>query len=270
MKIFTADKKTNLKDFTDCVFPQGGFCLARLLKNRDVKVNGVRVSGNVALDCGDEVAYYTSLKQESLPSHKSVYEDENIFIADKFSGVNTEGLLSELCGKGEFFAVHRLDRNTQGLIVFAKNKDAQDNLLEAFKTRRVGKTYIALCKNCFTEQSGTLTAYLKKDEKNSTVKIYGRQVEGGLKIITEYSVAEVRGDVALVSVTLHTGRTHQIRAHLAYIGCPVLGDEKYGDGKLNKKYGLTRQCLVSKTLTFGTDGCLEYLNGKKFTSSFGL
>ena len=185
MKTFTADKKISLKDFTDCVYPQGGFCLARLLKNKDIKVNGARVSKNVILNIGDEVTYYTTAKQESMPSHNTVYEDENIYIADKLSGVNTEALLSELCEKGEFYAVHRLDRNTQGLIAFAKNKGAEAELLEAFKQRRVKKTYIALCKNNFKEDGATLTAYLKKDEKTSTVKIYDREVSGAVKIITE-------------------------------------------------------------------------------------
>lgn len=270
MKTFTADKKTSLKDFTDCVYPQGGFCLARLLKNKDIKVNGARVSKNVILNCGDEVTYYTTAKQESMPSHKTVYEDENIYIADKLSGVNTEALLSELCGQGEFYAVHRLDRNTQGLIVFAKSKGAEAELLEAFKQRRVKKTYTALCKNNFNSSGATLTAYLKKDEKTSTVKVYDKEVSGAVKIITEYAVVENRGDIALVNVALHTGRTHQIRAHLSFIGCPVLGDEKYGDEALNKKYGLKRQCLVSKTLTFEFEGELSYLNGKKFESSFEL
>ena len=75
-------------------------------------------------------------------------------------------------------------------------------------------------------------------------------------------------DIALVQITLHTGKTHQIRAHTAHIGCPVLGDEKYGDGALNKKYAVKRQCLVAKFLQFNLDGKLKYLNGKTFESRF--
>ncbi|MDE5722018.1 MAG: RluA family pseudouridine synthase [Clostridia bacterium] len=270
MKTFTVTQNQSLKDFTDCTYPQGGFCFAQLLKNKDIKVNGARVSGNVALKTGDEVVFYTAPKQEEMKSHGLVFEDENVCIADKYSGVNTEGLLSELQEKGEFYAVHRLDRNTQGVIVFAKNKAAEAELLSAFKERRVIKTYVALCKNRFMAESAILTAYLKKDERTSFVKVYDKEVSGSVKIITQYSLVENRGDIALVRITLHTGRTHQIRAHFAHIGCPVLGDEKYGDEALNKKYGLKRQCLISKRLAFCLTGKLSYLNGKSFISRFDL
>lgn len=270
MKKFIVKSNCRLKEFTDATYPQGSFCLAVLLRDRDVKVNGVRVKEDVELAAGDEVIYYTTLKQEGVPSHKTAYEDENIYIADKFSGVSSEGLLSELCQKGKFYAVHRLDRNTQGLLVFAKNTAAEEELSAAFKQKRVVKTYLALCKNNFTADGGILTAYLVKDEKTAFVKIFDREVTGSEKIITEYRVLEKRGDIALVRITLHTGKTHQIRAHTAHIGCPVLGDEKYGDRLLNKKYKVMRQCLVSKTLAlaFTFEGNLSYLNGRAFVSSF--
>lgn len=270
MKSFIVKENTNLKDFTDCVYPQGGFCLAALLREMDVKINGVRVNKNTPLNAGDEVIYYTNSKQEQKPSHNVIYEDENVYIADKYSGVSSEGLLSELSSKGEFYAVHRLDRNTQGLIVFARNREAEEELLAAFKEREAHKTYIALCKNNFKHKSAVLTAYLKKDESKREVKVFGSPQNGAVKIITEYAVKEERGDVALVTVTLHTGKTHQIRAHTAFIGCPVLGDEKYGDRALNKKYAAVRQRLVAKYLSFNFKGNLSYLNGKAFESCFSL
>lgn len=270
MKKFTVDEQTNLKDFTDCVYPQGAFCLAALLRGKDVKVNGTRVGMNTPLFKGDVVVYYTTPKQEAKKSHEKVFEDENIYVADKYSGVSSEGLLSELKETGEFYAVHRLDRNTQGLIVFAKNREVCDALLTAFKERRVNKTYIALAKNNFKIKSATLVGYLKKDEKNSLVKVLGGEVKGSLKIITQYSVVEERGDIALLEIVLHTGRTHQIRAHMAYIGCPVLGDEKYGDGALNAKYGVKRQRLVSKKIKFNLSGEFGYLNNLNLVSSFTL
>ncbi len=270
MKIFRVSNETNLKDFTDCVFPQGGFCLAALLRGKDIKVNGARVNKNVPLSCGDEVVYYTSPKQEAMPSHLTAYEDGNIYIADKFSGVSTEGLLSELSSRGEFYAVHRLDRNTRGLIVFAKNKSAEGELLRAFKERKVHKKYIALCENRFKKDADKMTAYLKKDEKNSLVKICPNACAGGVEIITEYRILKRSGDVALAEITLHTGRTHQIRAHFAYIGCPVLGDGKYGDSAFNKKYSLARQQLISKHLLLDVGGGLSYLNGRVFESCFGF
>ncbi len=270
MKKFTVRNDTNLKDFTDSVYPQGSFCFAALLRAKDIKVNGVRAAKNVSLSAGDEVAYYTTLKQESMPSHKTVYEDGNVYIADKFSGVSFEGLLYELSGRGAFYGVHRLDRNTEGLIVFAKNRQAENALLDGFEKRRVLKTYIALCKNAFKSGSGCLTAYLLKDEKKGEVKVYPAPVQGGVTIKTDYRVMEERGDIALVEIILHTGRTHQIRAHTAYIGCPVLGDTKYGDNALNEKYGAKRQRLVAKRLEFNFEGELSYLNEKTFVSGFTL
>ncbi|MDE7439226.1 MAG: RluA family pseudouridine synthase [Clostridia bacterium] len=270
MKTFTAFQDTNLKDFTDSVYPQGSFCFSALLKAKDIKVNGVRAGKNMPVKRGDEVIYYTTKKQEEKPSHTVVYEDENIYIADKFSGVSSEALSTELSSRGEFYAVHRLDRNTQGLIVFAKTKYAEDKLNKAFKERAVQKTYIALCKNSFKESGATLCAYLLKDESKGLVKVFASPQKGAEKILTEYSVEEQRGDIALVKIYLHTGKTHQIRAHFAFIGCPVLGDEKYGDEALNAKYSAKRQRLIAKYLQFNLEGSLAYLNGKTFESGFSF
>ena len=132
------------------------------------------------------------------------------------------------------------------------------------------KTYIALCKNSFERKSGLLKDYLLKDEKKGEVKIFSSPRAGAVSAVTEYEVLEDRGDIALVKIILHTGRTHQIRAHMAYVGCPVLGDEKYGDEELNKKYSAKRQRLISKYLKIEADGELSYLKGRTFESSFTL
>ena len=271
MKTFICTQPQNLRDFTDFTYPQGSFCFARLLREKDIKVNGVRVSKNVMLNAGDTVVYYTTQKDESAPTHITVFEDDNIIIVDKFSGVTSEGLCVELNTCGTFYAVHRLDRNTSGLMVFAKTENAERELLKAFKEHGLQKTYIAVCKNNFKESSCTLNAFLKKDEKNALVKVYDKQIDNAVKIITEYSVLQQNDDLALVEINLHTGRTHQIRAHFAYIGCPVLGDEKYGDEVLNRKYGVRRQCLVAKKLQFkNLAGGIGYLNGFAVQSNFEL
>lgn len=267
MKIFTCTQPQTLRDFTDANFPQGSFCFARLLRAKDIKVNGVRVNKNVALRAGDEVVYYTTEKQERMPTHGKIYEDENIYIADKSSGVSSEGLCAELNTYGTFYPVHRLDRNTCGLIVYAKTKEAEGLLIKAFKERGVQKTYSAICKNAFKSDKQILTAYILKDEKSALVKVFDRPREGAQESITEYTVEEKAKDLALITVVLHTGRTHQIRAHMAHIGCPVLGDNKYGDEALNKKYGLTRQCLLARRIEFlALSGNLSYLNDRAFES----
>lgn len=262
MKTFEVSTPCNLRDFTDSVFPQGAFCFSRLLSARDIKVNGKRAGENIRLSAGDTVVYYTTAAQESARSHGVIYSDENVLVADKFSGVTSEGLSYEL----GLTAVHRLDRNTAGVMIFARSDEAAEELLKAFKERRVHKVYLAICKNAFKKSGDKLTAYLKKDAEGAEVKIYDKPVDGGAVILTDYKILETSGSLALAEITLHTGRTHQIRAHMAHIGCPVLGDGKYGDRELNKAYGLSRQALFAVSLTLNTGGVLSYLDGKTFKS----
>ena len=197
------------------------------------------------------------------------YEDENVVIIDKESGVNAEAVFSALRrAGGEVHFIHRIDRNTEGLLVFAKNAAAAEELMRCFRERTVEKIYHALVLGSMPKNSAVEEAYLIKDEKTATVHI--SKEPKGEKIITEYEVLEKRGDQTLLKVTLHTGKTHQIRAHLAYLGHPIAGDEKYGDHKKNRAMGLTRQRLVAKELTLSSSGVLAYLSGKKFVSEKSL
>lgn len=267
MKTFTCNAKTKLRAFTDGVYPQGSFAFNALIKRGDIRVNGSKVRADVCLDEGDVVTYYTSAQEEAKPFYNCVYEDDNVLVADKYSGVTSEALFCALADVAPF-PVHRLDRNTSGLVVIAKSQSVQQLLIQAFRQRQVQKVYLCYAKNCFRRRQATLTAYLSKDEKRSTVRVYDSPHSDAAKIVTEYSVEREYGDYALVKVVLHTGKTHQIRAHLAHIGCPVLGDEKYGDAALNDKYHARRQILVAHSLTLNAGGELSYLNGKSFKSSF--
>ena len=188
---------------------------------------------------------------------------------DKESGVNSEAVYSALEEKGARF-IHRLDRNTEGLMIFAKTEQAENTLLTAFRLRKVEKIYHALCYGTFDKETEVLTAYLKKDEKTSTVTIFDKKVESSDKIITEYKVLEKRDFKTLVEITLHTGKTHQIRAHLAHVGHPIVGDMKYGDSEKNRAENVSRQKLIAKYLHIYLEGDFAYINDKKFTSNFNL
>lgn len=264
MKEFTVREDTTLKTFTDNYYAQASFCFRTLLKAREIRVNGARVSADMPLKQGDIVRYFLTPKQESRAAFSVVYEDGNVIVADKESGVNSEAVFSALGERGETYFIHRLDRNTAGLLVFAKNAEAEGELLSAFRDRRVEKIYLARVVGCPKEKHAVCTAYLKKDAAISRVRVSSKPV--GEKIITEYEVVE-GGETSLLRVTLHTGKTHQIRAHLAFLGFPIVGDEKYGDGAYNRAHNAVRQKLVAKRLTLHCAGALAYLDGRTFLSS---
>lgn len=268
-----SDKTQSLKEFTENNYAQGAFFWNVLLKNKDIKVNGTRVNKDVILKNGDEVLYYLTKKQEEKTAFFIVYEDENVLIADKTDGVNSEAVFAALSRRAEekgerCFFIHRLDRNTKGLLAFAKTKAAEEELLSAFREKRAEKIYHALCFGVFKSSKDTLVGYLKKDAQRALAYVYDTPVNGAEKIITKYSVLDTQDDITKVEIVLHTGKTHQIRAHMAHIGCPVVGDMKYGDSERNKEKKHARQCLVAKRLRFTFLGELAYLNGKEWRSCF--
>lgn len=249
----------------------------KTLRKKDIKINGKRVSENVTVFEGDEIQVYISDNLlESNLNLDIVYEDNNILLINKPSNIEVTGVQSltevvhKLYSSCEFkpMPCHRLDRNTSGLILFAKNKLALDILSEKFKHHEIEKHYLALVYGVPKKKNEKLVSYLFKDSSKSLVYISDVPKKGYQKIITSYSLIKTfDNNSSLLDVEIETGRTHQIRAHLAHINLPIIGDGKYGINEINKKFKAKTQKLVSYKLFFkfeSDSGILEYLNKKSF------
>lgn len=273
----------------------------KYIRKKRIKINGKRAEISTRLQEGDLLDLYINdeffekpdPKYDFLHASKNIdvlYEDANILVLNKPVGVLShpdeheyvDTLITRvkryLYEKGEYdpageqsFApalVNRIDRNTAGIVLAAKNAETLRILNQKMKDRELHKYYLCVLHGTPKPSSGTLTGYLVKDEKKNQVFIHKDPVPGGREIRTKYRTLRAERGLSLVEVDLLTGRTHQIRAHFASIGCPIVGDGKYGSRELDKKTGgYKKQFLASYRLEFDftTDaGILNYLNHKSF------
>lgn len=266
MKSFIADKNRKLTKLALYHIPDLTFsALMKAFRKKDVKVNGKRISQDVNLSIGDRVDIFYDAKITKM--YDVIYQDQNVLVVNKYSGFTSEIVFEQIKEQYQNASfIHRLDRNTSGIMIFSLSSIATGELLKGFKERTFSKIYTATVVGKMPKKQDVLTAYLVKDQESALVKIYDNKIKGSVQIKTGYEVLEQRKDTSLLSVTLYTGKTHQIRAHLAHIGNPILGDGKYGDFDMNNKYNAKTQYLnaTKLTLNFEKTSPLYYLNGKSF------
>ncbi len=273
----------------------------RYIRTKHIKVNKKRAEISTRLVEGDTVEAFINdeffVKPEpkydflSAPTGLDiVYEDENILLIDKKQGVlvhpDDKEYRDTLIGriqhylydKGEYnpeeeqsfkpSLANRIDRGTGGIVIATKSAEALRIICEKIKLREIDKQYLAVIHGIPKKQAATLEGFLQKNESRNKVYLKNSREDGALTIKTRYRVLATKNNLSLIEVDLLTGRTHQIRAHMASIGHPLLGDGKYGKLSADKKLGFTRQALYSYKLTFNFKsdaGILNYLNGKAFT-----
>lgn len=302
MKSFTVSKDDNdkrLDKFLSKVCPSlPNALLYKYIRLKRIKVNGKRAAADMRLKTGDKIDAYINdeffvskhPKYDFLSASEKlniVYEDENIIVADKpqgllchpddkeFSDTLIGRIKRYLYEKGEYnpensqsftpALANRIDRNTGGLVLAAKTAQALRILCEKIKEREIDKRYLAVVHGIPREKTAILEAFLEKNEKKNKVYLSDKKRDNNRTIRTKYTVIKAKNGLSLIEVELLTGRTHQIRAHMASIGHPLLGDGKYGRINEDKKIGFTKQALYSYKLSFSftTDaGALNYLNKK--------
>ena len=294
--IFNENKSKRLDIYINEKFPLIRLNhLNKFVRQNKVKVNGAKAASGQKLEKGDIINLYLNDDMFIQPDKDNaflfassqveiLYEDDNLFVVNKPSGIsvisddwqefdtltnrikhyyhknNLGGNYPQLC--------HRIDTGTSGIVVLAKNEKALSFMFDMFRDKQLKKKYICAVKNNPKIKDGIYKAYLTKNSQRGFVTVSDKplnkasqDIETGIKTLDSFD------GYKLLDINLFTGRTHQIRAHMAYMSMNVLGDSKYGDNNLNRKLKLKYQLLCSYHLKFGRieDADFEYLSYKEIT-----
>lgn len=258
-------------------YPLSFSLINKLIRQKDIRVNNTVVKENMKVLKNEKIIIFLT-QNEIIGTFKRkieiFYEDENILIVNKFKGIevnnpntfSVEKVLKNIFEK-EVFAVNRIDRNTEGLVVFAKNKTYFDLLHQSMQNGEISKYYLAQVYGLVNWKLKILTNYLVKDAEKSLVKIYDKKIPNSVKIETQFGniCQNAKNNTTLLLVKLKNGKTHQIRAVLSYLGFAIIGDNKYGTSKINKQYSAKTQRLFAFKLKFNCSAePLQYLNKIQF------
>lgn len=239
---------------------------------RDVKMEGKRADRDAPVIPGAEIRLYTGY-EVALPV---VYEDDRVLLinkpagiscdADEWGGMTVLSLMEERAqGAYRPRLCHRLDHQTSGLLLLCRDDESEQCLLNAFRERKLEKIYQCLARGEMRPPSATREAFLIKDAQQARVRIVTHETPGALPIATRYETMDFDGVLSRLRVTLLTGRTHQIRAHLSFLSHPILGDDKYGDRALNRRLKARDLKLCATELTLWPGGILSDLDGMHFS-----
>ena len=283
---WTVSAESEGKRVSDCVrevmpeLPES--VIRRVFAARDVKLDGIRVPREQTVRAGQVLRIWVPVLPDTDSQDASlsvVYEDSDVLLVNKRAGISVESdahggtTLTDLCAahvlqqSPDAFppaACHRLDNRTCGLCLFAKTPQALEILQDVFRCRKLEKYYICLVRGVMKPPSAVCRAWLVKDARRAVVRVTDRPEPDAKPIETGYEALE-NGPVSRLRVHLITGRTHQIRAHLAALGHPVLGDDLYGDRDFNRREKARTLKLCAVSLKLDTGGCLPALDGKTFT-----
>lgn len=282
MRIVIAEEKHENKKIDKVIrdfFPNlSSGMLYKTLRKKDIKVNGVRVKEDYLVSFGDKIEIYIIddfLFGKDDEGYSVVFEDNNLLVVNKAQGIpvhpdnnQKEATLIDKLQKqygSDIALCHRLDRNTSGLVIIAKNTKTLDIMLDKIKNREIQKYYTCIVSGRMNNKQAELTDFLEKNEKISRVFISDKKSRNSVQIVTRYKVIKTLDNLSLLEVELVTGKTHQIRAHLAFYGHPIIGDGKYGKNVENKQYNAKYQLLCASKIIFDFKSCakhLDYLKNK--------